>query len=276
MKYYVFPKNFQQLSLQELMQTVATCGFDGPTALIRDGYWLDKSNVVQQLPVFVKAAQEQGLEVKYASADISPESLVTCEKSLDLLKCMAANGIEQVRLQHVVKRPEDDVRTYARRFRRQAYCAVQAGEKAGLQCVIQLHGMCYPHNATAAYQGVQGLPSEYVGIKMDPGNNRCQEGYETFDYQVRLLGEYLCAMGAKDVGWVCDGNKETATKGWRQEWLPANSGLIDYHEIFVLLKQQNFQGPIIQMPFYSGKTHEDFVDLVAKELAYLKQCEKEA
>ena len=109
---------------------------------------------------------------------------------------------------------------------------------------------------------------------MDPGNNRCQEGFETFDYQIKLLGEYLCAMGAKDVGWVCDGNQETPTKGWRQEWLPANKGLIDYQEIFKLLKQHKFQGPIIQMPFYSRKTKEEFVDLVTKELAYFKQCEK--
>ena len=276
MKYYVFPKNFQGFSLDEMMESVACCGFDGPTALIRDGYWIAKDAVSKDLPAFVKKANANGLEVKYGSADISLDSLEKDGKGLDLLKCFAQNGITQVRLQHVGKNSSDDVREYANRFRRQAYFAEQAGEKAGLQCVIQLHGMCYPHNATAVYQGIQGLNPKYIGVKMDPGNNLCQEGYELFWYQIQLLGDYLCAVGAKDVGWFQDGDGTSPSKGWRLEWLPAYQGLINYQDIYKELKKAEFQGPVITMPFYSAPKKEDWLTEVTKELMYLKQCEKEA
>jgi hypothetical protein len=38
----------------------------------------------------------------------------------------------------------------------------------------------------------------HVGIKLDPGNNYAQEGYEDFTYQIHLLKEYIQAFGAKD------------------------------------------------------------------------------
>ncbi len=276
MKYYLFPKDFQQFELSALMDAVSRCGFDGPTALIRDGYWVSKDSVKTRLPDFVKAANQAGLEVKYGSADISLDSLERDGEGLDLLKCFAHNGITQVRLQHVAKNPKDDVRQYAERFRRQAYFAAQAGEKAGLQCIIQLHGMCYPHSATAVYEGIKGLDPQYIGVKMDPGNNVCQEGYELYWYQVKLLGEYLSAMGAKDVGWFRNEGVTDSTKGWYLAWKPAYEGLINYHEIFGLLKKANFEGPIIQMPFYSVNSHEELIETVSKELAYLKQCYKES
>lgn len=276
MKYYVFPKNFQQFSLDKMMELVADCGFNGPTALIRDGYWITKENAFKTLPEYVKKAQENGLEVKYGCADISLHSLEKDGESMDLLKCFAQNGVTQVRLQHLGKTKTDDVRKYAEQFRRGAYAAEQAGEKAGLQCVIQLHGMCYPHNATAVYEGIKGLNPKYIGVKMDPGNNFCQEGYELFWYQIQLLGEYLCAMGAKDVGWFHDDALHSPSKGWRLEWLPAYKGMINYCDIYKELKKARFNGPVITMPFYTAQNQEEWLRQVAKELSYLKQCEKEA
>ncbi len=276
MKYYLFPKNFQQMTASTLMETVANCGFDGPTALVRNGYWLTKDNLPTALPLFVKEANQNGLEVKYGSADISMDSLQYQGEEWDLLKCFAENGITQVRLQHQSKNKNDDVRTYAERFRRQADFAAKAGEKIGIQCIVQLHGMCYPHSATAVYEGIKNVDPRYLGVKMDPGNNVCQEGYELYWYQIQLLGNYLAAMGVKDVGWYHNDKIGEETKGWYLEWKPAYEGIINYHEIFRYLKEAKFQGPIIQMPFYSVNTNEEWLTAVTKELAYFKQCEKEA
>lgn len=253
------------------MASTAAMGFDGPTALIRDGYWISRSNAAKDLPMFVKAAQQEGLQVKYGSADLNLDTLLTDSSQLDLLKCFAANGVEQVRMQHVAKRYGEDVTSYQERFRRQAENAARAGEEAGLQCIIQLHGCCYPHNATAAYAGLQGLDARYIGIKMDPGNNVCQEGYELFWYQIGLLKEYLAALGAKDVGYFQSNDTHTDTKGWSVCWLPAYEGMINYKEIFTWLKAADFDGPVIAMPFYTRETDGEMEATVAKELAYFKQ-----
>ena len=254
------------------MQSVARMGFDGPTALVRDGFWISYESAAKDMAAYVKAAQQHGLQVKYGSADLNPDTLLTDAKQLDLLKIYAANGIEQVRLQHVIKKTEDDVTAYRDRFCRQAEKAAKAGELAGLRCVFQVHGNCYPHNATAAYEGIKGLDPKYVGIKMDPGNNVCQEGYELFWYQISLLKDYLCALGAKDVGYFKTEGETNGNKGWHPAWLPAYEGMINYQNIFAWLKQADFNGPVISMPFYSCGSDEEMEATVAKELAYFKSC----
>lgn len=271
MKYYLFPKNFQHYSLDELMDATAQMGFDGPTALIRDGYWISRSDAKHDLPTFVAAAGRHGLEVKYGSADLNLDTILSDDSQLDLLKIYADNGITQVRMQHVIKAMDDDVGSYRDRFRRQAEQAALAGEKAGLQCVIQLHGQCYPHNATAAFEGIKGLDARYIGIKMDPGNNVCQEGYELFWYQINLLGEYLSALGAKDVGYFRSDDTVTDNKGWYPAWLPAYEGMINYRDIFTWLGEAGFNGPVITMPFYTRETNREMEQTVAKELSYFKE-----
>ena len=258
------------------METVATCGFDGPTALVRDGFWVTNETIQSTLPLFVKTANEYGMEVKYAAAEISMDSLQNSEQSRDLLKVFAEHGITQVRLQHQSKKIGDNVQMYASRFARQAYEAQKAAEQAGIQCIVQLHGMCYPHNATAVYEGIKNLDPKYIGVKMDPGNNVCQEGYELYWYQIQLLGDYLAALGAKDVGWYRKEAVSDETKGWYLQWQPAYDGIINYHEIFRYLKEADFTGPVIQMPFYSAMDDRDMIDKITKELQYFKQCQKEA
>ncbi len=254
------------------MQATAACGFNGPTALVRNGYWVQADSMARDLPVFVKAAEKAGLTVSYGSADINLDRLPDDEKMLDMLRCFAANGITMVRVQHVPKREGDDVRGYAQRFRRQAAAAEKAGAKTGVRCIIQLHGHCYPHNATAAYAGVQGLDPRYVGVKMDPGNNLCQEGYELFSYQAQLLGEYLAALGAKDCARLRTGNKNAPDKGWQMQWLPADEGCIDYNDVFAQVRRVGFNGPVILMPFYEAASQQDLWQTVKRELQYIKRC----
>ncbi len=118
---------------------------------------------------------------------------------------------------------------------------------------------------------VRDLDPRYIGVKIDPGNNFAQEGYEHFTYQIRLLKEYIAALGAKDAAPLRIGHPDI-DKGWIRPFLPAYAGMADYKSIFSLLKETGFAGPAVLMPFY----HEDNPELLMKdfekELAYLKGC----
>ena len=273
MKYYLFPKNFQHYSIDNLMNVTASMGFDGPTALVRDGFWISAGNAKKEMSDFINTANKYGLEVKYGSADINMDTILSNENQLDLLKIFADNGIEMVRMQHVIKRDSDNIREYTERFKAQAYNAAKAGEKVGVKCIIQIHGQCYPHNATAAYEAIKNLDPRFVGIKMDPGNNWCQEGYELYWYQAQLLGEYLSALGVKDVTYNRVGDFNADNKGWLPTWTPAYCGMINYKSVFEAVKKVGFDGPVIQMPFYCCNSDKEMEDTVAKELAYFKSCD---
>ncbi len=266
-KWYLFAKFFQSLSAGELMELCVRMGFDGPTALVRDGYWTEAGNLGTTLRPFVKEAEAHGLEVKYADTEIDPQATGAEE----LYRILAGEGIERIRLTYVNRDGDKNPRALAAQARRHAEAACKLGEKFGACSVLQIHGFYYPHNATAAWPAVQGLDPRYVGIKLDPGNNRHQEGYELASYQVNLLGEYITALGAKDACVLRTGG-DGDDKGWERHFAPAYAGQTNFVELYGLLKNVGFFGPNVLMPFYNETDLPTLTANLQKELDYLKAC----
>jgi len=161
---------------------------------------------------------------------------------------------------------EYKARTYAEK-------AAAVAEKCGIRAVIQIHGWMYPHSATAAYPLVKDLDPRYIGIKLDPGNNLHQEGYELFDYQIKLLKEYIAAIGAKSCATFRDPNR-TENNGWYRIFVPSQDGEADFRFIYRCLKEVGFDGPSILMPFYEENNEKVLCEKLAGEVAYLKSCEE--
>ena len=270
MRYYLFPKFFAHLPLQELMSTCKELGIDGPTALIREGYWIDRENLETALPRYVAAAQSHGLHVTYAETPFSLEEIPSLSSELGALR---DNGITDFRVDFISKQYAGAYRDLPGVLRPLIERAATAAAEAGVRMVIQIHGYCYPHNATAAYPLVRGLDPAAVGIKIDPGNNLAQEGFELVDYQVELLGEYIAALGAKDACVQRTGDRKSAAKGWTRAFAPAYEGMTDYPLLFRQLKKVGFDGPAILMPFYHEKEYDRLLDCLKKEIAYFRQVE---
>ena len=272
MHYYLFAKYFQDLSVEELMELCQRLGLDGPTALVREGYWLEEDTLSQTLPAFVRVAERYGLEVKYANipvavTDVNNFSQMT--RFTEQMKVFADCGIENVRLAHISKTVVGDVRKLSGHVRRIMSALADATAHLPVRLVVQIHGFAYPHNATAAWEVIQGFDPASVGIKLDPGNNVCQEGYEQFDYQIRLLREYIVALGAKNARPV---NWEEEQNGWHAEFVPAYDGVADYRMVFAQLHKIGFDGPVILMPFYQTDNRNQLLDSLKKEIVYFKKC----
>ncbi|MBQ4153183.1 MAG: hypothetical protein IJD11_02400 [Oscillospiraceae bacterium] len=272
MKNYLFAKFFQHLSVEELMTTCCELGLDGPTAMIRDGYWIRPEAVAEDLPAYVKAAREAGLEVVYADTPFDMDKLPNMDRELNAL---AENGVQLFRVNYIAKSVVP-ARQLADHFARLTEMTATAAEKHGLRAVVQLHGHFYPHNATAAYAGIKNLDPRYIGIKMDPGNNLTQEGYELFPYQVELLDEYIAALGQKD--GAVHRYKEDAdqSKGWVPHFEPAQSGMANYDELYAAFKKHDIHVPGILMPFYHENDYEKLLSAFKDEIAYFKHCQEKA
>ena len=267
MKWYLFAKFFREMSADALMDYCLSEGIDGPTVLVRDGYWTEPCNLRETLPGFAACARRHGLALKYADTPIDFENERAAEEAYGLL---ADSGVELIRLAYLQRGGDKNPRAFEDMGRRFAEKACRYGEKFGVRSVIQLHGGFYPHNATAAWGMVRGLDARYIGVKIDPGNSFAQEGTEYFPYQIRLLGEYVAALGAKDACALRIGG-DGSDKGWRKPFVPAFAGQSDYGQVFPVLREIGFDGPAVLMPFY----HEDNLALLkqdfTKEIAYLKE-----
>lgn len=270
MKHYLFAKFFGHLSADELMDTCASLGLDGPTLMIREGYWVTRENLHDTLPAFTAAARRRGQEVAYADTPFAMDELSACGEELRMLRDA---GIRQFRVNYIAKNAPGTMRELADYTRQRAEMAAKAAEQAGLQAIIQIHGHLYPHNATTAYMAVRDLDPRFIGVKLDPGNNLCQEGFEDFDYQIRLLGEYVAALGAKDGRMVRSGDMFSDTRGWVREFAPIQEGAANYPLILRELKAAGFTGPAVLMPFYHEHDFPRLLDTLREEIAYLKKLE---
>ncbi len=275
--FQLFPKLFQSLSLEELMETCRSLNFDAPTVMVREGYWVQEQDLERSLTTFVRTAERYGMTVDYAQTGLHMPAL---EPDNPVLQALAAAGIKQVRLGMIPKDVVPDYRQLPDFFARAAAKAEEAGRRNNIRCVIQIHGNLYPHNATAVWPMVRDLDPKYIGVKLDPGNNFCFEGYERFDYQIRLLREYITAVGVKDAAvrqrpGVTDGGK-----GWYRQFVPITQGLANYELIVEELLKVGFDGPMVFMPFYEMEP-KAFLAAVKEEVAYLraiverKQAERE-
>lgn len=273
MKHYLFPKFFQHLSAEELMEKCCEYNIDGPNALIRDGYWLSEENLLTNIGGFVKTAESFGMEVKYADTDIPMDRI---DEKLDLIKAMKDNGVEKFRLAYLYKHTFDGrIREIEDYVRASMAHVAEVAEQVGIQAIVQIHGLAYPHNASTAYHCIKGLDPKHIGIKLDPGNNYSIEGYELLTYQVPLLGEYIAALGEKDAMLVKGEDQHDGKKGWYRPFAPAFEGCSDYNTVFTELKKIDFKGPGIFMPMYHENDFARMDQDFKKEIKYFYDLEKE-
>lgn len=266
MKNFLFPKFFPHMDARELAQYCLSLGIDGPTLLIRNGYPVQPDDLFETLPQFVAQTRASGAEIMYADTPYDMETLDTLD---DTLALMRDNGIRLFRVNYIQKG------THPARELHDALCrgmekAEKAARKHGIRAVIQLHGGMYPHNATSAYFACKEFDPAYIGIKLDPGNNIAQEGYEYFSYQVELLGNYIAAIGQKDAIL----NSVPDAQAWTRTFAPAHIGVNDYNDIFARIKKQGLEIPGIFMPFYHENDPEALKTAFADEVTYIKQCQE--
>ena len=265
MHYTLFPKFFQNLKDEQLMDVCVSCQLDSPMVLCRDGFQISPDNLRTRLPQFCKAAECAGLQVKTGCVDWVGEELV---KHVDNLKQMADCGITTVRAGLCFR--DIPISQLAERARIQAEQTAIAAEKSGVRLLIQLHHFAFPHNATSAFYMLKDLDPKYIGVWLDSGNNTF-EGDEHPDYQAGLLHDYIGAIGAKDAAFFRDGDGTAGDKGWRCRFVPLFAGRTDWSLFFSAVS--SCDPFVVLMPFYE-MPYDNFVETLAKEVSYLKEIEK--
>lgn len=266
MKNYLFPKLFKGMSARSLAEYCLSLGIDGPTLMIRDGYAVQQNDMFETLPRYVKEIRAAGAEVVYAE---TPFQMHELDKQDDALSLLCDNGIKFFRMDYIPKRAHN-ARDLHDVLCRGLEIAERAARKSGVKAVVQLHGTFYPHNATAAYLACKNFDPAYIGIKLDPGNNIQQEGYEEYGYQAELLGDYVVAIGQKDA--VITRNAENGK--WERVFAPATVGINDYDRIFAKVKKHCPDIIGIFMPFYHENDAKAMHAAFQEEVAYIKKCQE--
>ena len=263
----LFPKVYPHFHAAELAALVQEVGLDTTNVIVREGYPVQPASLAVDLPPFVNALRAAGLRVHFATTGFSAASIIA---NPDLLAILAGSGLTDFRMDHF-RLNGPDVRGTLQEARRQLETLAPLCERAGIRAVYQVHQNSLISSASAVWPLISGLPPQWIGVELDPGNQTI-EGYEAWNYAVPLLGESLTAAAIKDTGLTQNpAFLADADKGWRREWRPIDEGVVNWQEFIGALSQSRFHGTFVFMPFYHADEPAKVTPILKREVAYLRQ-----
>ena len=267
----LFPKVYPHFGAMELAALVREVGLDTTNVIVREGYPVAPDSLRADLPSFVKSLRAAGLRVQFATTGFSAASIIA---NPDLLAILADNGVTDFRMDHF-RLNGPDVRGMLQRARRELETLAPLCERAGIRAVYQVHQKTLISSASSVWPLVSGLPPQWVGVELDPGN-QTMEGYEAWNYAVPLLGEYLIAAAIKDTGLTQNpACLADADKGWRRDWRPIDEGVVNWQEFIGALAHNAFNGTFVFMPFYHADEPAKVTPILKREVAHLRRLVNE-
>ena len=262
----IFPKLYQRLSVMELAALVREVNLDTCNAVIRDGFWVSENNLAADLPRFVSAMAAEGLTVRFATTSYSAARLIADPAPLSM---MAESGITEFRIGYF-KESADGPRESLKRAHAELEMLARHCERAGIRAVYQVHHGTLIPGPSAAWQIVSGLPSRWIGVELDPGN-QTHEGFEEWGRSCRLLRDYLVAVGIKDSLLTRDPDRaDQPNKGWTRRWCPVHEGVTNWQTLVTALAGIDFVGTFVFMPFYIEHDSDLRTRTLKEEVDYLR------
>ncbi len=262
----IFPKFYQTLRVPELAALVHEVGLDTSNAVVRDGFWVSESSLATDLPRFMTDMKSEGLDVRFATTGYSAAKLIADPSPLGI---MAQSGITEFRMGYF-KENDRGPRESLKQARQELQTLAPLCERAGIRAVYQVHHGTLIPGPSAAWQIVEGLPAQWIGVELDPGN-QTHEGYEEWGRSLRLLGEYLVAVGIKDSTVSRDMTRAAMPdKGWTRRWCPLPEGVTNWQTLLTALDRNDFSGTLVFMPFYHENDPVLRTRALKEEVSYLR------
>jgi len=220
---------------------------------------LELKNIEAEASALAPLAQAAGLPAASLTTYLNLQDL-DLKRLESVFKAAQTLGAKQVR----VNAPVYDGRSHVRKLmdlgRHRLAEAASLAAIYGRQIVIETHMNLLSCSPSLTMELIQGCDPAQVGVIYDPAN-MVVEGMEDARMTLDLLGDYLAAVHVKNVGWY-----PKAEGGWRSEWIPISTGIVDWKATMQLLRDRKFDGLVSFEDFSSLSTQEK----LSKNLPYIK------
>jgi sugar phosphate isomerase/epimerase len=267
MELIFFTKFLKGLGPSEIAETVRGLKFDGLDLAIRQGHFVNPSNVQESLPKAMETWRQSRLSVPMVSLEtdsVDPKS----SQVESIFEACGAEGIPSIKLGYWNWKPGqrylDGVETI-----REALSEFQKlGEKYRVRSLVHTHsGSCYGLNASAAMQLVSGFDPQYVGVYLDPAHLAVSG--ENLPMALDIVGEHLKMVGVKNVRY--QGSDAKDGPRWKRQWCLLSEGLVNWPEALRLLSESGYDGPLsVHGEYSASQERSEVLKLVAQDMEYLR------
>lgn len=311
MKYLLFTKRLEHLSLEELAATVAGLGLDGVDLTVRGaGHVLPEAaagtaghvtpeRVQTELPRAVEICRAHGLEIGWITTDITSAA---SPYAREVIATLSACGIPQFKLGYHHYDGFGHLRRQLDEMRRDLESLEQLCLQYGIQAGVHVHaGFCLSAEAMLVERVVADFDPAAIGIYADLGHMGLEGAYGGWVQSLDLISERLIMLSLKNVGLfpytgsdesgrrshirpdqaANDPGESAASIAWESKFVPLKEGITPYREAFQYLKQIGYSNYACFHTEYQGAwswRELSFPELIAQleeDVAYVREITAE-
>lgn len=253
-----FEKFLQDLSYDQLADTIAEMGFTGIEATVRNKGHVLPERVEEDLPKLVEALKKRHLEVTIMASDVLNPAQPLTEK---VLRTAAGLGIKSYRMGYYtydlklpIIRQLDAIRP-------------RLQELAALNRELGI-GALYQNHSGAKYIGatiwdlhflLHDIPADQIGSAFDIRHATIEAGL-SWPVVYNLIKPHIRAVFVKDFRW----------QGKKAEHVPLGTGQVN-PIFFSMLARDHFRGPIsLHVEYLGHKGTQANIDALRRDLGVLK------
>ena len=254
-----FEKFLQDLSYDQLADTIAELGFVGIEATVRNKGHVLPERVEEDLPKLVEALKKRNLEVTTMASDVLSPAQPLTEK---VLRTAAGLGIKSYRMGYYQYDLGQPIAGQLDEIRPRLQELAALNRELGIGALYQNHSGAKYVGATLwdLYLLLKEIPADQIGSAFDIRHATIEAGL-SWPVLYQVVKPHIRAVFVKDFQW----------KGRKAEHMPLGSGRID-PTFFSMLKRDRFAGPIsLHVEYLPRKGTEANIDALRRDLGVLKK-----
>lgn len=255
MKFSIFTKPWQNISIDDLCKKISGWGFDGIEFPLRPGYQVEPANAEKDLPALSKKLAEYGLSVMSIASSTEENIFAACQAAgVPIIRIMAGFDLEKGYLNC-----EKEFRSYLDGL-------LPLCQKYNIKVGLQNHNGPMVFNSMELRHVLEGYDPKYIGAVWDAAHSGLAG--EIAAQGLDIIWDRLLLVNLKNAYWKPMKGPEAEETIWEPYYTLGRFGMASYPDIIKVLKDRGYKGDICLPAEY---TDEPLVEKLApKELNYVK------
>ena len=230
-----FSKHLPGMDGRRLGQSLKRAGFTGVDLTVRKGGHVLPEKVAEDLPGFVAAIRDEGLEVPMVTTELLRASDPT---ALPIFSAAGKLSISFLKAGYY-KYDFVDVRKELENASREFRGLVQLAKEHRVQVGYHNHAGDLGAPVWDIAEMLRDLDPQWAGYYFDVCHAVAEGGVAGWKAALNLAAPRLKMVAIKDFYW-----EKTPGNGWRRHYCPLGEGMVDWKYYFQALAKAGFQGPL--------------------------------
>jgi sugar phosphate isomerase/epimerase len=234
MRYIMFTKHLQTMSIVEAGKTIKELGFSGVELTVRPNGHIHPQNVREELPRAVDDLRALGLETPALVVEIHNRqeeySAVVCEMAGKV-------GATELRTSSHRYKPFGSIREQIAEATKDAKDLESLGKEYGVRLDVHCHSGDFLSGNGGILDTVLGeTDPKYVGVSLDVGHLTVEGGKSGWKQSLDLLANRVGIVAVKSFGWFHEADPKIGEMRWNAKLVPLEEGNVQWRQAFEYLR----------------------------------------